>query len=147
MLVVPVLVIVGYFVFKQKSGTYSSESISTNQANTNNNSGNTEKLFTSGFANTPILMSNRLSELGYPVKASYADFNDLIADVKSKNSNVVKIIGEITVGGLKGYEVSINGKAGAWVIKNGILYTYYFDKSTRLTSAEKSILSLLTVGI
>ena len=99
-----------------------------------------------GFANVPILISNRLQTDGYPAKTDYNSFDDLISDIKSKADNkVVHILSDVTVGDVKGYEISWNGKSGAWVVSEGNLYAFYFNKSENLSEMDKQI--LLTVEL
>ena len=97
-----------------------------------------------GFANTPAPISNYLQGQGYPAKITYSNFSDLINDIRSKsNNNVIHIEGGVKVGDVDGYEINLNGKSGAWVEYGDNLYTFYFNKTGRLSDLDKQV--LLTV--
>ncbi len=100
-----------------------------------------------GFANSPTLISSRLGTAGYQTKPSYNNFIDLINDIKSKPTNsIIKIIGEVMIGEKKGYEISWNDKSGAWLIDGENLYAFYFDKTEKLSELDKQILLTVTLS-
>jgi hypothetical protein len=101
---------------------------------------------TSGYVNTPLVLANRLSVFGLSARPNYSNFTDLIRDIRSQNIGNVRIVGNINVGGISGYEVSVLGISGAWVEKNSILYTYYFNKPGPLSATDKQQLATIKVG-
>lgn len=95
-----------------------------------------------GTASSALVLSNRLSSYGYKSKTSYLNLATLITDIRAQNVTGVRVVGNVLVSGMSGYEINLNGKPAVWVEKDSKIYTItYNNKVSPLAPTEKVALS------